>query len=61
MVNASGCIVHSTEKKLMLVGGVEDLIVVNTPDALLICKKENEQEIKEYLSKVRQLKGEMYL
>lgn len=61
MVNASGCIVHTSEKKLMLVGGVEDLIVVNTPDALLICKKENEQEIKEYLSKVRQLKGEMYL
>jgi mannose-1-phosphate guanylyltransferase len=45
----------------VLVGGVEDLIIVNTPDALLICKKENEQQIKEYLVKVKQTKGEHYL
>jgi mannose-1-phosphate guanylyltransferase len=61
MVDANGCIVHSTDKKLVLVGGVDDLIVVNTPDALLICKKENEQQIKEYLSKVKETKGELYL
>jgi mannose-1-phosphate guanylyltransferase len=61
MVDANGCIVHSTDKKLVLVGGVDDLIIVNTPDALLICKKENEQQIKEYVSKVKEIKGEMYL
>ncbi len=61
MVDAKGCIVHSQDKKLILVGGVEDLIVVNTPDALLICKKENEQEIKEYLNRVKQSTGELYL
>jgi mannose-1-phosphate guanylyltransferase len=61
LVDANGCIVHSTDKKLILVGGVDDLIVVNTPDALLICKKENEQQIKEYLTKVKEIKGEIYL
>ncbi len=61
MVDANGCIVHSTDKKLVVVGGVDDLIVVNTPDALLICKKENEQQIKEYLQKVRMEKGALYL
>lgn len=61
MVDANGCIVHSTDSKLILVGGVADLIVVNTPDALLICKKENEQQIKEYLAKVKETKGELYL
>ncbi len=61
MVDTTGCIVHSTDKKLLLVGGVDDLIVVNTPDALLICKKENEQQIKEYLAKVKEAKGEFYL
>jgi mannose-1-phosphate guanylyltransferase len=61
MIDTSGCIVHSNDKKLVLVGGVEDLIIVNTPDALLICKKENEQQIKEYLVKVKQTKGEHYL
>ena len=61
MVDANGCIVHSTDKKLVLVGGVDDLIIVNTPDALLVCKKENEQQIKEYLAKVKETKGELYL
>jgi mannose-1-phosphate guanylyltransferase len=61
MVDTTGCIVHSNDEKLLLVGGVEDLIIVNTPDALLICKKENEQQIKEYLAKVKQVKGELYL
>jgi mannose-1-phosphate guanylyltransferase len=61
IVDASGCIVHSTDKKLLLVGGVDDLIVVNTPDALLICKKENEQQIKEYLARVKEKKGAYYL
>ncbi|MBP6796368.1 MAG: mannose-1-phosphate guanylyltransferase, partial [Saprospiraceae bacterium] len=41
--------------------GVDDLIVVNTKDALLICKKENEQQIKDYLSKVKETMGELYL
>jgi mannose-1-phosphate guanylyltransferase len=61
MVDANGCIVHSTDSKLVLVGGVKDLIVVNTPDALLICKKENEQQIKDYLAMVKETKGELYL
>ena len=46
---------------MVVVGGVENLIVVNTPDALLICKKENEQQIKEYVAKVKQLKGEAFI
>ncbi len=61
LVDANGCMVHSTDNKLVLVGGVDDLIIVNTPDALLICKKENEQQIKEYLLKVKENKGELYL
>ena len=60
MIDASSCFVHSTEKKLVLIGGVDDLIVVNTPDALMVCKKENEQEIKKYLAQVKQSKGVLY-
>ncbi|TDO25337.1 mannose-1-phosphate guanylyltransferase [Sediminibacterium goheungense] len=60
-IDSRGCIVHSTDKKLVLVGGVSDLIIVNTPDALLICNKDNEQQIKEYLTIVKETKGELYL
>lgn len=61
MIDSKECIVHSSDQKLILLGGVDDLIVVNTPDALLICKKENEQQIKDYLLKVKEKKGELYL
>ncbi len=61
LIESKGCIVHSNDQKLVLVGGVDNLIVINTPDALLICKKENEQQIKEYVTTVKQVKGKMYL
>jgi mannose-1-phosphate guanylyltransferase len=61
MIDSSGCLVHSSEKKLVLIGGLDDLIVVNTNDALLICKKENEQSIKEYVAKLKEIKGAVYL
>lgn len=54
-------IVHSEGKKLILLQGLEDFIVVDTPDALLVCKKEKEQQIKEYLSEIRRNKGDKYL
>jgi mannose-1-phosphate guanylyltransferase len=34
---------------------------VDTEDVLLICKKEKEQEIKEYVAEVRRNKGDRYL
>lgn len=61
LVDSKGCLVHSNEDKLMVIGGLEDLIVVNTPEALLICKKENEQQIKEYVARVKEVKGELYI
>jgi mannose-1-phosphate guanylyltransferase len=61
LLNSKGCIVHSDDEKLVLIGGVDDLIIVNTPDAIMICKKENEQEIKTYLKTINQATGDIYL
>jgi mannose-1-phosphate guanylyltransferase len=41
--------------------GLDDFIVIDTPDALLICKKEKEQAIKEYVAEVKRAKGDKYL
>jgi mannose-1-phosphate guanylyltransferase len=35
--------------------------VIDTQDVLLICKKENEQQIKEYVAEVKRNKGEKFL
>jgi mannose-1-phosphate guanylyltransferase len=54
-------VVHSHDNKLILLQGLDDFIVVDTEDVLLICKKEKEQHIKEYLSEVKKTKGDKYL
>lgn len=42
---ASGCVVSSPHKLTALIG-VEDLVVVDTPDALLVCRKDKAQDVK---------------
>ena len=59
--DASKNVIHTDNKKLVLVQGLEDFIVVDTKDVLLICKKEKEQEIKEYLAEVKRNKGDKFL
>jgi mannose-1-phosphate guanylyltransferase len=61
IVDAAKCIVHSGNKKLMVLQGLVDFIVVDTSDVLLICKREKEQEIKDYVAEVRRNKGDEYL
>lgn len=53
--------VQAQTDKLVLLQGMEDFIVVDTEDVLLICKKEKEQEIKEYVAEVKRNKGDKYL
>jgi mannose-1-phosphate guanylyltransferase len=40
---------------------MDDYIVVDTDDVLMICKKEKEQEIKQYVAEVKRNKGDKYL
>lgn len=54
-------VVHADNKKLILLQGLDGYIVVDTKDVLLICKKEKEQEIKDYLAEVKRNKGESFL
>lgn len=55
------CMIHNNNSKLLVLQGLEDFIVVDTDDVLLICKREKEQEIKEYVAEVKRNKGEKYL
>jgi mannose-1-phosphate guanylyltransferase len=50
-------LVFSEGKHLVAVVGVDDLIVVHTPDATLVCPKSKAQEIKALLKRVEALKG----
>lgn len=59
--DAKNCMVHVPDNKLVLLQGLEDYIVVDTKDVLLICKKDKEQEIKEYVAEVKRNKGDKFL
>ncbi len=61
IIDATKNMIHADNKKLVLVQGLDDFIIVDTEDVLLICKKDKEQAIKEYVAEVKRNKGEKYL
>lgn len=61
VVDAHKNVVHVPEDKLVILQGLEDYIIVDTKDALLICQKEKEQEIKDYLAEVKRNLGDSFL
>ena len=61
IIDATKCMISAPADKLVLIQGLDDCIVVDTKDALLICKKDKEQDIKEYVAEVKRSKGDYYL
>lgn len=61
VIDATKCMISAPHEKLLVLQGLNDYIVVDTKDVLLICKKEKEQEIKEYVAEVKRSKGDIYL
>ena len=50
-IDSSGNIVSASDRLVALVG-VNDLIVVETPDATLVCAKQDAQKIKEIIARL---------
>ncbi len=61
VIDSTNCMVHAPNDKLVLLQGLDDFIMVDTDDVLLVCKKEKEQDIKEYVAEVKRKKGEKFL
>jgi mannose-1-phosphate guanylyltransferase len=55
-VDTTGCVVFSDDKHLIGVVGLQDVVIVHTPDATLVCHKRDAQRVKEIVGKV----GEKY-
>ncbi len=61
IIDATKCMISAPAGKLLVIQGLEDFVVIDTKDALLICKKDKEQAIKEYVAEVKRSKGDKYL
>jgi len=55
--NSADCLVRNEENKLLALQNVHNLIVVNTPQALLICNKSEEQAIKQMVNHLQEIYG----
>ncbi len=61
VIDATRNMVHTNDNKLIVLQGLDDFIIVDTKDVLLICKREKEQEIKEFTAEIKRNKGEKFL
>ncbi|MBQ9695239.1 MAG: mannose-1-phosphate guanylyltransferase [Oscillospiraceae bacterium] len=60
-VDTKSCTVVGSSKRTVAVLGLEDLVIVDTPDALLVCDKNSTQDIKKILAALREQKREELL
>jgi mannose-1-phosphate guanylyltransferase len=60
ILDSEGCLVHNPDKLTALVG-VKDIIVVDTPDALLICRKDQDQKVKDVVGELKKKGRTEYL
>jgi mannose-1-phosphate guanylyltransferase len=55
------CIVKVQDNKLAVLQGLNDYIVVETDNVLLVCKSDQEQQIRQFVNDVKIEKGEKYI
>jgi len=53
MFNSSNNLVHSTSGKIVSLVDVSNMVVVDTPDALLICPRESSQKVKSVVTELK--------
>ncbi|MCA9785360.1 MAG: NTP transferase domain-containing protein [Candidatus Delongbacteria bacterium] len=52
LIDSHNCLVHGGERVVALVG-MEDTIVVDTPDALLVCRSESHQDVRHVIDRLK--------
>ena len=57
----SNCLVNVPDNKLVVIQGLNWFIIVESEDTLLICKKIDEQKIKQFVNDVKLKKGDKYI
>ncbi len=53
LIESKNCVVRASGKIKMVLQGMDDFIVVDNDDTLLVCKKDQEQRIKEFCKRIK--------
>ncbi|MBI5539514.1 MAG: mannose-1-phosphate guanylyltransferase [Bacteroidia bacterium] len=59
--DTKNCIINTPENKLVVINGLSGYILVDTNDTLLICKKEDEQHIRQIVNDIKIQKGDTFI
>ena len=59
--NLSNIEIFIPKNKLVVLQGLKDYIVVESNDTLLVCRKEDEQKIKQFVTDIKIEKGDKYV
>ncbi len=61
-IDSQGCIIYEeNSQKLITMLGVKDLVIIDTPDALLVCPRSEAQRIRDVVSDVKRRHQDRYL
>jgi mannose-1-phosphate guanylyltransferase len=61
MYDSTNCIVNMPKEKVVVLEGLNDFIVAESDQVLLICRKSDEQQIRQFVNDVMLDKGEKYI
>lgn len=61
LYDSKNCIVNVPSNKLVVLQGLNDYIVVESDNILLVCKKEDEQQIKNFVNDIKINTGEKFV
>jgi mannose-1-phosphate guanylyltransferase len=61
LYDSKNCMVNMPKEKLVVLQGLDDYIVVESDYVLLICRKRDEQQIKQFVNDVKINKGDRYV
>lgn len=61
LYDSKNCIINMPKDKLVVLQGLDGYIVVENKDALLVCKKEDERQIRTFVNDIKSNKGEKYI
>ena len=59
-INSQNCTVVGNDRLIAAVG-LKDIVIVDTPDAILVCHKDSTQDVKKVLTELRKTNQDQYL
>jgi len=55
-IDSTRSLIYGDGQKLIATIGIDDLVIVDTPDALLVCKRDQSQDVKKLVEKLKKSK-----